>query len=193
MYCRDDNKGESDVISCMYTVYNIRENVPEPARIVIKNYNLPVQTTDSITINLAQLKTQAAVWKTQGDVLTVEKVVGFADSRPYVEHGKGTSLKLIVSGEFVNNFTHDEWVAVDENGQDYQVYINGSGSASYHHVQDDRMTLTLSGGTPEARPFALIDGLQHVPEQLTLTRKVTDKLFTGLNWSIPVPERINVE
>ncbi|SDG53194.1 protein of unknown function [Paenibacillus sp. cl6col] len=184
VYCRNDNKDSSDLITCIYTMYNIRDNVPDPARIVVKNYNLPVHSSESVTVNMKQLSSHPVIWKAHGDELTVMKVDGFEDSRPYVKLGKGTSLKLIVSGVFRNNFEDDQWVATDETGQVYSLYISHSGSSNYKNVEDDRMTHTLDNYS-----FALVDGMQHIPKQLTLTRKVTDKLFTGLEWSILLPAR----
>ncbi|MCY9532806.1 DUF4179 domain-containing protein [Paenibacillus alvei] len=184
MYCRNDNKDSSDLITCIYTMYNIRDNVPDPARIVVKNYNLPVHSSESVTVNMKQLSSHPVIWKAHGDELTVMKVDGFEDSRPYVKLGKGNSLKLIVSGVFRNNFEDDQWVATDETGQVYSLYISHSGSSNYKNVEDDRMTHTLDNYS-----FALVDGMQHIPKQLTLTRKVTNKLFTGLEWSILLPAR----
>lgn len=189
VYCRSDNKNTPELITCTYTMFNIRDNVPDPARIVVKNYNLPVHSSESVTVNLKQLSSHPVTMKAQGDVLAVMKVDGFADSRPFLEQGKGTSLKLIVSGVFRNNFRYDQWVATDEAGQAYTLYINGTGEMHYKNVEDDRMTLTLEGGRPEESPFALVDGMQYIPKKLTLTRRVTDKLFTGLEWSILLPAR----
>lgn len=188
VYCRNDNKDSSKLITCIYTIYNIRDNVPDPARIVVKNYNLPMHSSESVTVNMNQLTSHPVVWKANGDELTVMKVDGFEDSRPYVKLGKGTSLKLIVSGVFRNNFENDQWVATDETGQAYSLYINQSGGSHYMNVEDDRMTHTLDNSA-----FALVDGMQHIPKQLTLTRKVTDKLFTGLEWSILLPPRIQAD
>lgn len=188
VYCRNDNKDSSKLITCKYTIYNIRDNVPDPARIVVKNYNLPIHSSESVTVNMKQLSSHPVVWKANGDELTVMKVDGFEDSRPYVELGKGTSLKLIVSGVFRNNFENDQWVATDETGQTYSLYIRWSGASRYMNVEDDRMTHILDNSS-----FALVEGMQHIPKQLTLTRKITDKLFTGLAWSILLPPRTQAD
>lgn len=146
-------------------------------RLVLDGYSIPIQTDDSLTFNPADLKKQPAVFKGQGDVLYLhdfEIKENEADS--------GLSGRLLVSGEFVNSFQKDRWVAQDETGKTYDTQFTG------HMQLGEIVTIEVPDAELHSASYLEIPGLATIPEKLTLIRTVTNKKYTDVDWSFNLPE-----
>ncbi|UHA74969.1 DUF4179 domain-containing protein [Paenibacillus sp. 481] len=172
--CTREGKGDSAWVTCMYT-FSTYKTLPTPAVLGIDNYNLPITTNDSISFKVSELPSQPALFKARGDEIHILKSDGF-----YISglDGEKPSLQLKVKGILNNNEGGDNWIAHDEHGNEYRVYLEG-GYTSY----PDKNYVEL---VDDAN--FLIKGLGHIPDKLTLTRTATDINFRNINWTMKLPE-----
>ncbi|WP_025691259.1 DUF4179 domain-containing protein [Paenibacillus zanthoxyli] len=146
-------------------------------RFVLDSYSIPVQSEDSITFRPEKLKEQSIMFEAQGDILKIHAMdIEKSSNEP------GLSGHMTVSGEIVNSFNEDRWIARDESGKEYNVYFVGN-------VRNGN-TITIDEPNEGVNSKSYLDvlGMTAMPQELTLIRTVTDKKYTNVDWSFELPQ-----
>ncbi|MFD1774804.1 DUF4179 domain-containing protein [Paenibacillus rhizophilus] len=146
-------------------------------RFVLDSYSIPVQSEDSVTFRPEKLREQPVVLEAQGDIFKIHAMdIEKSSNEP------GLSGHITVSGEVVNSFNEDRWIARDESGKEYKVYFVGN-------VRNGN-TITIDEPKEGVNSKSYLDvlGMTAMPQKLTLIRNVTDKKYTDVNWSFELPQ-----
>lgn len=144
-------------------------------RFVFDGYIAPVGSNDSVTFRPLELEHQPAVFKAQGDVLYVNHM-----EITEIKEEPGLSGWMKISGKFSNRFNKDKWIALDGHGNVYNVKFRGA------------LTLGESVTFGETDKFAneayfIAEGMTELPEEVTLTRTLTENVFRDVDWSFDLP------
>ncbi|SFM15261.1 protein of unknown function [Paenibacillus sp. 1_12] len=136
-------------------------------RFVFDGYIVPELTEGRFTFRPSDLSSHPAIFRHEGDEL---RLTGFEmdDAPDPREHRKEAVLR--VQGKFRNHFASDEWVLKDAAGNEYPVNYRGGSSTIDGYV-------TLDNEFPGKDYAFRIPTLQAIPEQLTLIRKVIDRIY----------------
>lgn len=144
-------------------------------RFILDGYYAPDESNDTLTFNPQELE-KPAVFSAQGDVLKVNKM-----EIKEIPDEPGISGWMSVSGEFTNKFSNDQWFAHDGQGKEYKVIFRGSFT--------DGETITFGETESHANEaFLIAKGMTELPDELTLSRIITDKRYTEVNWSFDLPQ-----
>ncbi|KJB86633.1 hypothetical protein AZ66_17640 [Paenibacillus sp. E194] len=168
-----DVEESKKVVTCTYTFGQLTE-LPEQAELVIDNYHYPIYTNDSISLEVKDLQSNPAVFKTRGDEIRIGGVNGIRDSFVSKAEGIKPSLWLKASGRYSNETSGDQWTARDEHGHEFTVYLLGS------YGESEDAYRKYSGEM-------VIGGLNHIPKKLTITRTATDMRYQNIKWSMKLP------
>jgi len=143
----------------------------KPLDFVLDGYSLPVNSTASVTFRPAELKNNPAVFTDSGDTLT------FKDMEIKREEKRDDPGGWItVSGEYSNMVWNDQWIARDEQGNEYNAEFAGG------------VALEVKNGVMRRNnAFLHVKNMKALPQQLTLIRKVRDTRFTNVNWRFELP------
>ncbi|ANY73436.1 hypothetical protein BBD41_13045 [Paenibacillus ihbetae] len=139
-------------------------------RFVLDGYSLPVKDEAAVHINMEKLEQTPVVFEHEGDQITI---TGSSMEKDAVK-SNGNVLRLHAKGRYTNNVTRDQWIALDSNGEEYPVEIEGSGSANEDGTAEWIMDFVVAGVDPNL-------------SELTLKRTVVDKRFTDVNWAVDLP------
>ncbi|AKG34629.1 hypothetical protein [Paenibacillus durus] len=144
-------------------------------RFILDGYYIPVESNDSITFRPKEIKRQPAIFNNQGDSLKIHDM-----EIKEIPDEPGMSGWMTVSGKFANKFNSDHWVARDGDGKEYNVIFRGA--------LTDGVTVTIDGPNGGTSPSYLIaKGMTTFPEKLSLTRTITDKRYTDVDWGFELP------
>lgn len=144
-------------------------------RFVLDGYRIPIKSNDSITFRSDELKEQPVTFNEQGDKLDIHdiKITEIPDQ-------PGISAWMTVSGEFTNNFSKDSWIAIDQDKKVYDVIFRG--------VSRLGKTVTIDEPNGQTSPSYLIaKGMKSLPDEISLIRIMTDKIYTDVDWSFELP------
>ncbi|APQ62102.1 hypothetical protein VK72_10480 [Paenibacillus polymyxa] len=84
-----------------------------------------------------------------------------------------------------NEISHDEWKAYDSVGKQYDVITMGTSSLVNTLTDHWREGYISMGDRRAKQPYEFrITRLDHIPEELTLVRKVVDKRYKDPDWSV---------
>lgn len=147
-------------------------NVPpetKKIRFVLDGYSLPVKEDASVRINTKKLKQTPAEFEDNGDQITITGSSVEKDTE-----SNDNVLRLHAKGLYTNKVTRDEWLAIDRNGKEYPVEIEGTGSEN-------------EDGTAEWNMDFVVKGISRDLTELTLRRTVVDKKFTEADWAVDLP------
>lgn len=158
------NEGTKEFINIIHPLAMPPES--KNIRFVLDGFYMPVHVKESISMKPAELSAKPAVFHGSGDELAFSAYkLGSYDSKG------GQVLILTANGTYVNQEMNEKWIAIDEKGREYPVFV-GHGSAP----DGDKKIIHDS----EFR----IDGMDHVPSRLTLTRTVVNRVFKDVDWSV---------
>jgi len=114
----------------------------------------------------AELPYKPAVFHGSGDELT------FSAYKLESHDSTGEQVLILTAdGTYVNQEMNEKWIAIDETGREYPVFV-GYGS-------------TPDGDTKIIYDTEFrIDGMDHLPSKLTLTRTVVNRVYKDTDWSL---------
>ncbi|WP_159885600.1 DUF4179 domain-containing protein [Paenibacillus puerhi] len=124
----------------------------------------------SIELEPAKLAGEPVWLESKGDRIEIK---GSSLEEPQNgESGQGKKeVSLHVKGPLFNEFKENEWAVVDPVGREYRVEERGAISTVDGYLQ-------LGGGQVDQDYFEFrVEGLQQLPERLTLIRKVVDRVY----------------
>ncbi|MBT2763450.1 hypothetical protein [Paenibacillus sp. ISL-20] len=136
-------------------------------RVVVDGLIMRFINEGAIQLNPRELDKNPAVMTDGGDTLTFTKSSLLKDTSTGEQ-----AVALYAKGRFVNQPLLDEWIAVDNNGQEYKVHIGGA------YTKGDPIT-------SEYLEFA-IQGLTNIPPSITLKRTVIGKK-RDFQWAFDLP------
>lgn len=156
-------------------------NESERVRFVLDGYYIPVESDDSIKFRPQELQQKPAVIKTQGDILNVHdfEITEIPDE-------PGISGWMNVSGEFTSNFEQDKWIVHDDQGRVYNTIFRGAFTIG-NTIRIDE------GNNPSSSSYLIAKGMDTLPKEITLTRIMTGKRYTNVDWSFELPEIKRIE
>lgn len=152
-----------------------------PIRFVLDGYTLPVKDEQSIAIDLDRIRKQPVKFEQSGDELILSDYgygyVRLSGNQPIsVLNDKG-DLILEGSGSFWQKEAEaDNWVAVDEYGEQYAVEIAGNTTSEY------------DGKFVSANLKYIIRGFsQNKGTKLTLKRTLETRDYQDVDWEVELP------
>ncbi|MEK4524906.1 MULTISPECIES: DUF4179 domain-containing protein [Paenibacillus] len=155
-------------------------------RFVLDGYTLPVKEEKSVEVDLNKRRKDTnfytfAQFEQLGDKILFydfeyEPLMESYDP-PKIDVKEGYSLVLKGSGTFRNAFMGDRWVAVDSDGKEYPVEVNGypdQPNNNGEYVEDD-LQLKIRGFNEEKGT------------KFTLKRTVVNREYRDVNWEVDLP------
>jgi hypothetical protein len=143
-------------------------------RFVFDGYSIPVKSNGSVVLVPKEMKNHSAIFKDQGDKLTLSEFYVHYDSN--LKAGEEPRESVIrMNGELYNQFNNDVWAVKDQDGKEYPVGFRGN---------------VRWGDTSEVSgdPGFIVYGMSKLPEKATLIRTVTDKWYDNVKWSFDIPK-----
>lgn len=152
-------------------------NKNDDIKFVLDGYFTTEQSDEKITFMPSKIsESKPAVFDSLGDSFKITGIEYFEKHRSY---GEKTTLINISNGVFSNTKTDDQWEVIDENGKTYSANISTQGEGQ--DVRFGKPSYFSSG-------HIIIDKLTHIPEKLTLRRKIVGRLYKDVNWSFMLPK-----
>lgn len=152
-------------------------NKTEEIKFVLDGYMTTEQSDEKITFMPSKIsESKPAVFDSLGDSFNITSVEYFEKHKSY---GDKQTLINISNGVFTNTMTDDQWEVIDENGKTYRANFSTQGGGQ--DVRFGKPSYFSSG-------HIIIDKLTHIPEKLTLRRKIVGRLYKDVNWSFMLPK-----
>ncbi|AZH28710.1 MULTISPECIES: DUF4179 domain-containing protein [Paenibacillus] len=144
-------------------------------RFVLDGYIIREKSEMSVVLDPAQTSAVHPVkFEDSGDAYLFKGL----KLRPDSSNSGKMYATIPVSGTFSSpNFTKDIWVAVDENGREYSMFFGGGYTTDRAGVIE-----------PQEDAGYFVDGLNQMPKQLTLKRKIVNHLYKDADWSFVIPQ-----
>jgi hypothetical protein len=152
----------------------------KPYRFVLDGYSVAEKDGSRITFRPSEL-TESQTFKIMNDRLELVRT-----SLEESQTNKGT-YETVISfyGKMDNEISHDEWKAYDSVGKQYDVITMGTSSLVNTLTDHWREGYISMGDRRAKQPYEFrITRLDHIPEELTLVRKVVDKRYKDPDWSV---------
>lgn len=136
-------------------------------RFVLDSYVIREKSEASIIFDPSKASPEnPALFEDAGDSLLLKGLMIDSD-------GYG---RIPIGGTFSNpNFASGTWIAVDENGKEYQMYAGGGYSPDNLNL-DDGADLQF-----------MMSGMNSMPKQLTIKRTVINRQYMDADWSFVIP------
>lgn len=178
----DYNVIEKGKMRWSYTFKYLPEN--EPYRFVLDGYSIAEVDGSKFSFKPAELS-EPKSFKVLKDRLDV---IGTSLEKSQ-SGGETEELAVLFYGEMQNEIRNDEWKAYDSAGKQYNVSKRGSSGLENSLPDHWREGYISMGDRTMDSPFEYrIEGLDHIPEELSLVREVVDKRYKDPNWSVILNE-----
>ncbi|MBR2567273.1 MAG: hypothetical protein IKE29_22035 [Paenibacillus sp.] len=143
-------------------------------KFVLDGYSVPVKEEAEVKVQLEQGgKTNKAELKDNGDEISFTKYTYEKD-----EETKEDVLRINMEGITTNDLgPSDYWVALDHTGKEYKVDFEGAIGTT----EGDRNLYELTGMQ------MLVKGYPIDAKEITIKRKVVNKVVTDVDWSVDLP------
>ena len=164
----------------MHMSYTFRYLPPgENYRFVLDGYFVAENSGYSLDFKPVSLKEHPALFNDAGDEL---RLTGFEmdanQDDPRIKDMEGV---LRVQGEFANEFHRDQWIVRDPQGNEYAIQMRGVS------LMGEKIVLEHESA---GKDYAFrIRGLRTIPYRLTLVRKVIDRTYSNVGWSVEIKEK----
>ncbi|RAV22157.1 DUF4179 domain-containing protein [Paenibacillus contaminans] len=154
-----------------------------PYSFVWDGYSISEWDGASVQFEPAKLKVQPIPFRFDGDELMLRD---FTIEFPPNTNGKEVEGALHLDGKLRNEDRHNEWILEIPGGKTYTTTMRGAMTSEASGWKDG---YSLLGGPQLGGLFNFrAQGLSTIPDQLRLIRTVVDRLYTNIDWSIPVEE-----
>lgn len=155
----------------------------QPYQFVLDGYSVAETDGSSVQFEPAKLKDHPASLRSFGDEITLRD---FTVELPPDSNGKEAEGSLHVDGKLKNEVSNNVWVISDSAGNTYSITRRGSSSAGGTGWKDH--LITLHGSRTGTFHQFRIPGLVTIPDRLTLTRMVVDRLYMNTDWAVWLKE-----
>ncbi len=150
----------------------------EPLRFVLEGYMIREKSDASVTFDPSSLSAQnPAVFKDSGEEFNLTGMTVGPDPN---REGSGAadipSAGIITFGGNYSNpgFPTDDWIALDDAGNEYRVQFRGA--------------LTIGEPKLSGSQTFIVEGLETMPNKLTLKRTEVQHLYRDGEWSFEIPQ-----
>ncbi|WJH29541.1 hypothetical protein N6H13_01745 [Paenibacillus sp. CC-CFT742] len=178
----DYNVIEKGKMRWSYTFKYLPEN--EPYRFVLDGYSIAEVDGSKFSFKPAELS-EPKSFKVLKDKLDI---IGTSLEKSQ-NGGEADELAVLFYGEMQNEIRNDEWKAYDSAGKQYNVSKRGASTLMDTLSNHWGEGFIGMGDRNMANPYEYrIEGLDHIPEELSLVREVVDKRYKDPNWSVMLNE-----
>lgn len=156
----------------------------EPYRFVLDGYSVAEKDGSRITFKPSELTKPKTF-----DILK-DRVELVRTSLEKSQNGDGTyETTVSFYGELENEAIYEEWKAYDPAGKQYDMSLRGGFSFINTLPDNWREGLISMGDRTIHQPIEFrVQGLEQIPEVLTLVREVVDKRYKDPDWSVLLNE-----
>jgi hypothetical protein len=157
-----------------------------PYTFVFDGYFIPEEDGSSVQFEPAKLKKHPIPFVFAGDELMLNDFTVESSPDANVSAKEGT---LHFSGKMRNEFMNDEWVIKTLDGKEYKLSKQGVLSIKGSGWKDGYIVIVQSQSNNQKKYFEFrAEGLTQIPDQLQLIRTVVNRLYTNVDWSVPIME-----
>jgi hypothetical protein len=154
-----------------------------PYTFVFDGYYVSERDNASIMFEPSKLKEQPVPFRFDGDELMLRD---FTVASPPNTNGKEEEGALSLDGRLRNEFRNSVWLLNDLNGKEYTLSMRGASTTEASGWKDGY--IVLGGAQLDGLYEFRAPGLTVIPDRLRLTRTVVDRLYTNVDWSVPMQE-----
>ncbi|NOU95907.1 DUF4179 domain-containing protein [Paenibacillus sp. LMG 31456] len=155
-----------------------------PYTFVFDGYFVSERDDASVQFEPSKLKVQPVPFRSDGDELMLRD---FTVESPPNTNGEEVEGALHLDGKLRNEYSQSEWRLKALNGKEYTISMRGASTTEGASGWKDgyiQLGGPNLGGLFEFRA----QGLTEIPDRLQLTRTVVDRLYTNVDWSVPIKE-----
>lgn len=162
-----------------------------PYNFVFDGYFIPEKDGSSVQFEPTKLKEHPIPFEFDGDELMLN---GFTVEAPPNTNTSEKEGSLHFSGRFRNEFMNSEWIFKDNAGKEYPLTGRGATSPRGSGWKDGYIVIVESQSNNRKNFFEFrAAGLTKIPDQLQLIRTVVNRLYTNVNWSVPINKASKME
>lgn len=157
-----------------------------PYSFVLDGYFILEKDGSMVQFEPAKLKEHPVPFAFDGDELILND---YTVESPPNTNGPEEEGSLHFSGRFRNEFMNSEWILKDLDGNEYPLTGRGGFSPKGTGWKDGYIEIveTQTGNKKNFFEFRAA-GLTKIPDQLQLIRTVVNRLYTNVEWSVPMLE-----
>ncbi|CAH1059547.1 DUF4179 domain-containing protein [Paenibacillus pseudetheri] len=157
-----------------------------PYTFVFDGYFIPEKDGSRVQFEPSKLKEHPIPFAFEGDELMLND---FTVESPPNTNSSQQEGSLHFSGRFRNEFTNSEWIFKDLEGKEYPISGQGVFSTDGSGWKDGYIVIVESQSNNKKNFFEFrAAGLTKIPEQLQLIRTIVNRLYTNVDWSVPIME-----
>ncbi|OMD42200.1 DUF4179 domain-containing protein [Paenibacillus odorifer] len=157
-----------------------------PYTFVFDGYFVPEKDGSSVQFEPSKLKEHPIPFDFDGDELMLND---FTVESPPNTNGSAKEGSLHFSGRLRNEFMNSEWIFKDLEGKEYPLSGRGGYSTDGSGWKDGYIVIVESQSNNKKNFFQFrAAGLTKIPNQLQLIRTVVNRLYTNVDWTVPIME-----
>lgn len=157
-----------------------------PYTFVFDGYFIPEEDGSSVQFEPAKLKEHPIPFAFDGDELMLND---FTVESPPNTNGSTKEGSLHFSGRLRNEFMNSEWIFKDLEGKEYSLSGRGGYSNDGTGWKDGYIVIIETQSNNQKKYFEFrAEGLTQIPDQLQLIRTIVNRLYTNVDWSVPIME-----
>jgi hypothetical protein len=151
----------------------------DPYTFVFDGYIISEHDESSIQFEPSKLKDRPVPFRFDGDDLMLKD---FTVESPPNSNSEKAEGALHLSGKMWNDYRFSQWILKVPDGREYNLTMRGTASMEASNWKDGYLIL----GDGQLFEFRA-SGLTTVPDRLQLKRTVVERLYTNVDWSLPMP------
>jgi hypothetical protein len=157
-----------------------------PYTFVLDGYFIPEKDSSSVQFEPAKLKEHPIPFAFAGDELMLNDFTVESSPDNNVSANEGS---LHFNGKMRNEFINSEWMFKTLDGKEYK--LTGQGALTTKGVgwKDGYIEFIESQSNNQKKYFEFrAEGLTQIPKQLQLVRTIVNRMYTNVDWSVPIME-----
>ncbi|WP_339247969.1 DUF4179 domain-containing protein [Paenibacillus sp. FSL F4-0243] len=157
-----------------------------PYTFVLDGYFILEKDGSMVQFEPSKLKEHPIPFAFDGDELMLND---FTVESPPDTNGSTKEGSLHFSGRLRNEFMNSEWIFKDLEGKEYPLSGRGAYSTDGSGWKDGYIVIVESQSNNKKNFFEFrAIGLTTIPDQLQLIRTIVNRLYTNVDWSVPIME-----
>ncbi|OZQ67524.1 hypothetical protein CA600_09130 [Paenibacillus sp. VTT E-133280] len=157
-----------------------------PYTFVLDGYFIPEKDGSSVQFEPAKLKEQPIPFAFDGDELMLNDFTVESSPDNNVSAKEGV---LHFRGRLRNEFINSEWIFKTLDGKEYKLTEQGALTTKGVGWKDGYIEFIESQSNNQKKYFQFrAEGLTQIPDQLQLIRTIVNRLYTNVDWSVPIME-----
>ncbi|KTD86016.1 DUF4179 domain-containing protein [Paenibacillus etheri] len=157
-----------------------------PYTFVFDGYFILEKDGSMVQFESSKLKEHPIPFAFDGDELMLND---FTVESPPNTNSSEKEGSLHFSGRLRNEFMNSEWIFKDLEGKEYPLSGQGAYSTDGSGWKDGYIVIVESQSNNKKNFFEFrAAGLTKIPDQLQLIRTIVNRLYTNVDWSVPIME-----